>query len=335
VQFHSPFRTGVGFWYAPRKLFSLEYIPTSNVAMLWREFTLRPDQFCSANIFGTGTVFVPAFILLICAGLFFIRVNRAVVCLFLGGLSFFASIVVYRYPNGRYYLPLLILLVAVAALPVTWAAKNFVAGKRLSASVAILALFVAACLGFPSRSGYRTIAINRSQAWDAIHFTTSRPQSRSLVAQERFVELVGHQPGIVLSDIDPVYLNALFPERIVAAPIDGKHSHRWSKIWRYDRPEALALVKRGLAQSLPVYALFVSPKEMSQKMSRLPELDGYQWSEVESRPRIVVLRLVPVGIMNDVGKARITDLITSFAPPQVTTCREAIASAVQSRRIRH
>ena len=130
---------------------------------------------------------------------------------------------------------------------------------------------------------------------DALHFSTPIPKSRRFIAQKHFVELCGGHPGIILSDINPVYLNALVPERFVAAPIDGKHDYPFSNIWHYNRPEALALVKRGLDQALPVYTLFVSRKEMDEKAPRLPELDGYEWVAVENHvPDAVVLRLVPI-----------------------------------------
>jgi hypothetical protein len=174
-----------------------------------------------------------------------------------------------------------------------WAAKNLVVGQRVIAALAIFALFAAACLGYPSRSGYKTVEINRSQAWDALHFTTPARRCPQFVAQRDFTELFSRQPGIVLSDIDPVYLNALLPTPFVAAPLDGKHNYQWSRIWRYDRPQALALVKRGLDQSLPVYALFVSQKDMEEKASRLPELDGYRWAILDTSvsAKAVVLEL--------------------------------------------
>jgi hypothetical protein len=154
--------------------------------------------------------------------------------------------------DGRFYLPLLILLIAVAVLPVRWAVNNLFAGKRIIAALSIFVLFSAACLGYPSRSGYNTRAIDRSQAWDALHFASPASQSVELLAQKNFATRLSSQPGIVLSDIDPVYLNALLPRAFVAAPIDGKHNYPWSFTWRYDQPQALALVEHGLQQSLPV-----------------------------------------------------------------------------------
>ena len=300
IQFHSPLKTGYDFW-APyfgmkHLLFCLRYIPR-NALMLWNQATVQPHGYDAANIFGTGTSFVPAFVLLTCAGLFFIRLSWFIGCAFLAALSSFTASLCYLFGrDGRFYLPVLILLVAVAVLPVAWAANNRVARKRILAAVAVFVLFAGACLGYPSRTGYNTRGIDRSQAWDALHFTTPPRQSIQFVAQSQFARLLKRQPGIVLSDIDPVYLNALLPRSFVAAPIDGNHHYKWSYTWRYDRPQALALVEHGLEQSLPVYALFVSRDEMTTKQSRLPAVPGYEWHLLDnSRGKTAILKLAPVG----------------------------------------
>jgi hypothetical protein len=301
IQFHSPFKTGYDFWasYSSVKhlLFSLGYIPV-NSAALWKEFTLQPFGYHPANVFGTGTSFVPAFVLLACTGLFFIRVDRFAACAFLASLNFLTVILThhYRLVDARFYLPLLILLVAVAVLPVTWSAKNILAGKRIVAALIVLVLFAGACLGYPSRSGYNTRDIDRSQAWDALHFATPPSQSIEFIAQKDFARRLARQPGIVLSDIDPVYLNALLPRSFVAAPIDGKHHYKWSYLWRYDRPQALALVERGLEQSLPLYALFVSQDQMITQQSRLPTVPGYEWRILNnSNDNAAILKLTAIG----------------------------------------
>jgi hypothetical protein len=300
IQFHSPFKTGYQFWLNTAqvpisRIFFIYFIPR-NAAMLWREFVLRPHVYTSANIFGTGTSFVPAFILLIFAGLFFIRVSRFVICAFLANFTFLTVTLIYNYQvvAARYYLPVLMLSVAVAALPVTWAAKSLFERKQVVAAVGILVLFAAACLGYPSCSGFHTRQTGRSQAWDALHFTTPPGRSARFAAQRYLLEKSGSQPAIVFSDIDPVYLNALFPEHLAATPLDGNHAYRFSEMWHYDRPEALALAKRGLTQSLPVYALFTSPAEMTSQRSRLPTVPEYEWRIVNnSAPNAVVLKLAP------------------------------------------
>lgn len=300
IQFHSPFKTGYDFWtpYFSEKhlLFSLRYIP-KNALTLWQESSLQPHGYYVAHMFGTGTSFVPAFLLLTCTGLFFIQLNSFVGCAFLAGLSSFSATLCYLFGrDGRFYLPLLMLLVAVAVLPVTWAAKNLIARRRIIIRLAVFVLFALACVGYPSRSGYNTRGINRSQAWDALHFADRPRRSTEFAAQGHFARLLKRQPGIVLSDIDPVYLNALLPRSFVAAPIDGKHHYEWSYTWRYDRPQALALVEHGLQQSLPVYALFPSQDEVATQQSRLPNVFGYEWRSLNnSHGNAAILKLAPVG----------------------------------------
>ncbi len=298
IEFHSAFKTGYDFW-VPRvpkwsePLFSLRYVP-NNVARLWSEFALRRSGFSAANIFGTGTCFVPAFVLLTCVGLVFIHKGRFTFCALLSGLTFLAAALVYSVADIRLYLPLLLLLIAVAALPVTWAAENLFTGKRIIVVLVVFALFSGACVGYPSRSGYNTSAIDRSQAWDALQFTTPPAESTWFIAQRRFLEVFGRQPGIVLSDIDPVYLNAFFPDWIVAAPLHWKHRYRFSRNWHYGPDEALALVNRGLQQSHTVYALFVSRQEMEEKMVRLPHVDDYEWVLAEDpTAEAAILKLSP------------------------------------------
>jgi hypothetical protein len=300
IQFHSPLKTGYDLWapYFSRNhlLFRLRYVPT-NTTTLWKELTLQPRGYYAANIFGTGTSFVPAFVVLVCTGLFFIRLNRFVGCAFLAGLSSFAMTLSYVFGgDGRFYLPLLILLVAVAILPIKWAANNIFAGKRIATALTIFVLFAGACLGYPSRYGYDTRGINRSQAWDAVHFGTPPSQSVELLAQKDFATRLSSQRGVVLSDIDPVYLNALLPRAFVAAPIDGKHNYPWSYTWRYDRPQALALIEHGLQQSLAVYALFVSREDATTKQSRLPNVAGYEWRFVDNgQGSGAILKLTAIG----------------------------------------
>ena len=299
IEFHSPFKTGYDFWvpWTPNKWsehrFSLRYLP-NNVARLWSELALRRSGFSAANIFGTGTCFVPAFVLLTCVGLLFIRKGRFTFCALLSGLSFLAAALVYSVADIRLYLPLLLLLIAVAALPVTWATENLFTRKRIIVALVVFALFSGACVGYPSRSGYNTSGIDRSQAWDALQFTTPPSESTWFIAQRRFLKVFGRQPGIVLSDIDPVYLNAFFPDWIVAAPLHWKHRYRFSRSWHYGPDEALALVNRGLQESHAVYALFVSRRDMEEKMVRLPHVDGYEWVLAEdSTAEAAILKLSP------------------------------------------
>ena len=299
IEFHSPFKTGYDFWIAnwPNHppFFSPRYIP-SNIALLWREFALLQQKFSSATAYGTGTFFVPAFVALVCIGAFFIRFNRFFICAFLAGLSFFllTTNYFYRWVDIRFYLPLLLLLVAIAVLPVTWAAENLFVVKRAIASLAIFVLFLATCLGYPSRSVGNTPTAHRLQVWQALHFLRLPHKSQEFIAQRHFVQLFGGQPGLVLAVINPVYLNSLLPDGFVAVPLDEKRYIAFWYIVTYNSAQALALVRRGLAQSLPVYALFVSREEMEEKAARLPQVDGYAWVLAENpTAEAAILKLSP------------------------------------------
>src|SRR6266581_1376433 len=136
IQFHSPFRTGYDFWtpfFSKKHLFFLlRYVPR-NAGDLWSELSLQPHMYDAANIFGTGISFAPAFVLLSCVGMFFVRPNWFLCCAVLACSAFLGVILThnYRLVDARYYLPLLIFSIALAVLPATWAAKNLVTGRRI------------------------------------------------------------------------------------------------------------------------------------------------------------------------------------------------------------
>jgi hypothetical protein len=84
------------------------------------------------------------------------------------------------------------------------------------------------------------------------------------------------------------------PDPFVAAHLDGERYVKFRHVVTYDRAGALALVKRGLDQSRPVYALFLSQKEMEEKAGRLPQVDGYEWVVADNLPaKAVILKLSP------------------------------------------
>src|SRR6185503_5945674 len=95
-------------------------------------------------------------------------------------------------------------------------------------ALSILVLCAMSCIGYPSRSGYKSVRIDRFQAWDGVNFLTLRGRSVRFDAQKQFAKLFKDKPGIVLSDIDPAYLNALLPAGFIAAPIDENQTRRWS-----------------------------------------------------------------------------------------------------------
>jgi hypothetical protein len=78
----------------------------------------------------------------------------------------------------------------------------------------VLAVFLFSCIGYPSQSGYKPEG-GRSQAWDALHYASGNAKSLRYETQKEFTRIFRDAPGIVLSDIDPPYLNAILPKLFV------------------------------------------------------------------------------------------------------------------------
>ena len=291
LEFGHPLKTGYEFWgLSTKTAFSLHNVPPQ-VAWIWSEITARWDQFRVANLFGTGTYVVPAFILLSILGLAFVRMRRFEITAFLAGTVYFVATVTYTYVEGRFYVPVFFLLVALAVLPPEWAVGQALKSRFSIWGVGVLAVFLLSCIGYPSQSGFKPKS-GRSQAWDALHYGNGNGKSPRYEAQKEFIRFFRNAPGIVLSDIEPPYLNALLPKPFVAAPVDGKHDYCYSRLWHYGKAEAVQLVQSGLRHATPVYALLLSSRDVDQDVKRLPSIQDYSWKRSEnSNTRAVILTL--------------------------------------------
>ena len=279
LEFGHPLKTGYEFWVPEladkQAAFSLHNVPPQ-VATIWSEITASRDQFRVANLFGTGTYAVPALIFLSVLGLAFVRMRRFEISAFLAGTVYFVSTVTYTYVEGRFYIPIFFLLVALAVLPAEWAAGQALKGRFSVWGVGVLAVFLLSCIGYPSQSGFKPQG-GRSQAWDALHYANGNGKSPRYEAQKEFVRVCRDAPGIILSDIDPPYLNALLPKRFVAAPIDGNHNYCYSRLWHYGKAQAVELVATALGRGTPVYGLLLPSQQINQDIKRLPLVQGYIW----------------------------------------------------------
>jgi len=289
-----PLKTGYEFWVPQladkQAAFSLHNVPPQ-LAMIWSEITVSWDRFRLANLFGTGTYAVPAFILLGALGLAFIRVRRFEISVLLAASVYFVAIVTCTYVEGRFYIPIFFLLVALAVLPAEWAVSQGLKGRFSICGVGVLAVFLLSCIGYPSQSGFEPTG-GRSQAWDALHYANGNGISPRYEAQKDFIRIFRDKPGIVLSDIDPCYLNALLPKPFVAAPIDDHHYYSYSRLWHYGKVEAIRLVQSGLDRATPVYALLVPSIDDDHAVQRLPSIQGYSWKRSKkSDTRAVIMTL--------------------------------------------
>lgn len=293
-EFGHPLKTGYEFWVPAladkQAAFSLHNVPR-HVAMIWSETTASWDKFRVANLFGTGTYVVPAFIFLSALGLAFVRMQRFEISAFLAGIVYIMATVTYKYVEARFYIPIFFLLVSLAVLPSEWAVGQALNGRFSIWAMGTLAVFLLSCIGYPSESGFKP-QDGRSQTWDALHYGQQHGRSPHYEAQKEFIRTFRDTPGIVLSDIDPAYLNALLPKSFVAAPIDGNHYYSYSQLWHYGKPEAARLAANGLARATPVYALLLPSKDVDQAIKRLPLIQGYSWKRSEkSNTRAVIMIL--------------------------------------------
>ena len=305
-EFGHPLKTGYDFWVPwfteEQKLFSVHNIP-HQLAMIWSEVTASWDQFRVANLFGTGTYVVPTFVLLSVCGLAFLQFRPFEISALLAGTVFFIATATYRFVDGRFYMPIFFLLVALAVLPAEWAIRRSFNSRYSFLGIAALALFVLSCVGYPSQSGFKPKS-GRSQAWDALQYAKGSGKSLRYEAQKEFLRIFRDAPGIVLSDIDAPYLNALLPKPFVAAPVDGNHWYRFSRLWHYGNAEAVQLVTKGLGSATPVYALLLPSKDVDQDIKRLPLIEGYSWKQSEkSDTRAVVVTLTKDAIAPSLDSA--------------------------------
>jgi hypothetical protein len=293
LQFGHPLTTGYDFWapsFREQGAFSLRNIP-QHLNMIRAELTLTREQFDVANLFGTGTYIVPAFMLLAICGLFYLRFSRFVISVFLAATVFLIATITFKYVDGRLYMPLQFLLVPLAVLPVESVIMGCINRRCSFAGMVLLFLFILSCIGYPSESDFKPKS-GRAQAWDALHYANNKARPRRYEAQKEFSRLFRSAPGIVLSDIDPPYLNSLLPKPFIASPIDNQHNYCYSRAWRYGKPEAVQLVENGLRHATPVYALLLPSKDVDQDIKRLPSIQGYTWKRSEkSSTRALILIL--------------------------------------------
>jgi len=177
---------------------------------------------------------------------------------------------------------------ALAVLPAEWAMGQALKGRFSVWGVGVLTVFLLSCIGYPSESGFKPRG-GRSQAWDALHYPNGNGKSLRYQAQKEFIRNFQDAPGIVLSDIDPPYLNALLPKPFVAAPIDGNHNYCYSRLWHYGKAEAVQLVANGLGHATPVYGLLLPSNHVDQDIKRLPLIEGYSWKRNNGTDRAAVI----------------------------------------------
>lgn len=294
-QFGNPFTTGYSFWIpdmtATGTTFAAHYLPES-LALLGREFAQFPDRYRFAQLYGTGIHFTPAFVLLALCGMARRHPWPVILCLGGGLLTFLLPTLFYFYQDSRIYLPLFLLATVPAGLAAEQAVNRWIAGQQRFRSLLVFLLVVGAVAGFPSMAGFpqRRWQMQLPYALGIIPHRDDRMSPASYRAAIEFQKRFGSSPGVVLSRINPVYLNAILPTDFMAAPIDGRHEYNHSRLWKYDAGSAQTLALFNLEKRRPVYALLTS----EDGVETLPAISGWHWNRLPSdSQRAVILRLEP------------------------------------------
>ena len=89
--------------------------------MIWSEITANWNEYRVANLFGTGTYIVPAFVCLSVLGLAFVRMTRFAVIAFLAGITYSIATFTYAFVDGQILPDYLFSPDCAAVLPAEWA----------------------------------------------------------------------------------------------------------------------------------------------------------------------------------------------------------------------
>ena len=178
LEFGSAFQTGYNFWVPGLKLFSLHNIPLQ-LGLLFGLVTATWPQYSAANLFGTGAFIVPAYFLLALIGLWFVPRSRFFYSALLSVVVFCGVTSAYLFLDGRFYMPVFFLMLSLIVPPVETAILRLLRRNWSTGSIAIVALFLLVCIGYPSQSGFKPVG-NRAQAWDAFRYWSFGTRSHVL-----------------------------------------------------------------------------------------------------------------------------------------------------------
>jgi hypothetical protein len=276
--FGSPLRTGYSFWLVgagPAEAFRLKYVPL-NLGAIWTECTLAARPFTTANLFGTGSCFVPAFAALLALFAWPQKWTRPHMVMAAAAAIAMAASLCYFFVSLRFFYPLLLLACVAASGGVSRAVRSWTGPRQaVWASIAV-ALMLGVVVGYPSSSGFPSVG-GRSQLIDGIRWASRRVPSREHDAALLMSQVAGPGPALVLSDTNAAFLSAILGAGFACAPIDGQHAFRHSAQWRFDAGSAATLAGRYTAAGIPVFALAEAGRGHTATLARLPAIAGMRW----------------------------------------------------------
>ena len=288
--FESPLATGYSYWVSEAgdgSSFHLRHL-LPNLEYYAREFLQAEAQFTTANLYGNGSYFGPAFALLLLGLLTRSSEARRLWLFVTAGVVYGVAILLYFFTDARLLFPVLVLALPLAASGLVEMVSqerrpNDSAHQptwRVTLPIVGLLCLTLAVLGWPSRSG--GFELNGMLFDDG---TRSSSVGEQLI--EQFLRLEEPSPQLILTDLPPPVLHARKPEVAAVAPLIDLHLYRWNPaVFSFDGRSRARLVASSLSEGVSVWALLAS-REVLEIDSLAPPPAGYDWE--------IVSRYDPVG----------------------------------------
>lgn len=276
LHFGNPLKTGYTLWLPGAAhllhLFNLKYV-TANLLILWRDAAQKEARFTTANIYGTGSYFGPAFAALSLIGFLTSWKDRFFRPFLIASVSLFAIMLLYFFGSVRLFFPSLVLVVPAAAF--TWERTLRRSGgamapwKRLRLGLMAI-LILLSCLGIPGKNGKPEL----------LGFLDMKRLEGRPIAYETVQKLNGcvrGSPYLVLTNLNPPYVYALTAGDRIVAPLTKYNGYNFNKkFFPYGETEIQREIQAALEQGREVYALIdrIKPDELSRQRPAPP---GYSW----------------------------------------------------------
>lgn len=280
--FGSPLENGYSFWVRGlgtfSNAFSIRHL-RPNLFELVTHASATWTRYSVANTTGTGTYVTPAFVLLVCASVTYLRLNRWTVVAGLSCLSAFVTALLYFFGEVRMYYPLIALSAVVAAGTVSDVLRQVVLKRRCTIfQMGCLLCAALSVIGYPSASGYPP-TYGRIQLFDQIKWPTAVRTSAYSPILNEVSGLIAGSKTLLLTDANPVLVGSLFPSPVICAPVDGVHDYRYSTHWLFDAGSAAKLAHDAWLAGQPVVALDTKRSSSEPFVARLPKVEGASWKK--------------------------------------------------------
>ncbi len=265
----SPLATGYGYWLQRGEPdFALRHVPVWAEAF-WGEITQQEAGFRTASLYGSGSYFGPAFVVLALLGLGSAVRNRLFWSFGLASAATAFALSCFYYQDFRLALPLLI-------MAVPWAASGSVFllrqswGKSRLLTLPALVLVLCGVVGWPPKRSdtelgdmLRPVSMHFGQVdFDLVRFSEQIDPGRG---------------RLILTNMPPPYVHAVSEGERVIVPIHEEYNYRFNPPnFSFGVRERDELLRDALARGWTVLAL-LSRHPVEQVSELCPPPPGWEW----------------------------------------------------------